>query len=281
MTDLSIHILIDMSYFIFYRYYALIKWWNCINKDNSFDASNIENNTEFLKKFEKTFIEKFQEIPKKLNLNARSRKKENPELYKSHSIRFYAAKDCDRENIWRIEVFSKYKENRVYDNATKNALNIVFTRAYQILDNMNITILSHKQLEGDDCIALATKEILLNNKDAIIYIIANDMDFLQLSKKNIKLINLKYEDLTNNRKSQGDPAKDLFCKILMGDKSDNIPSVFARCGIKLALKCYNDPEYFNIKLKKEKAENNYKRNNKLIDFNEIPQQYQYKDCLQS
>ena len=101
------------------------------------------------------------------------------------------------------------------------------------------------------------------------------MDFLQLSKKNVKLINLKYEDLTNNRKSQKDPEKDLFCKILMGDKSDNIPSIFAKCGIKTALKCYNDQEYFNQKLKKENAEDNYERNKKLIDFNEIPSQYNY------
>ena len=28
----------------------------------------------------------------------------------------------------------------------------------------------------------------------------------------------------------------------MGDKSDNIPSVLSKCGIKTAIKCYDDPK---------------------------------------
>lgn len=31
--------------------------------------------------------------------------------------------------------------------------------------------------------------------------------------------------------SEGDPDKDLFIKIILGDKSDNIPSVFTRVGL--------------------------------------------------
>ena len=275
MENPSAHILIDMSYFIFYRYYALIKWWNYANKDIPFDISNIESNIEFLEKFEKTFVEKIKEIPKKLNL-LRDKKRTNQKQPNSpQNIHYYAAKDCKRDDIWRIDIYSKYKESRVYDDVTGNALTTIFNIAYRILANMNIPILNHHRLEGDDCIALATKNILLSDTDANIYIIANDMDFLQLSKKNVKLINLKYEDLTNNRKSHKDPEKDLFCKILMGDKSDNIPSIFAKCGIKTALKCYNDREYFNQKLKKENEEDDYKRNKKLIDFNEIPSQYNY------
>ena len=61
----------------------------------------------------------------------------------------------------------------------------------------------------------------------------------------------------------------------MGDKSDNIPSVLNKCGIKTAIKCYDEPEYFEERLKKENAYALYERNKKLIDFNEIPPEHIY------
>ena len=56
----------------------------------------------------------------------------------------------------------------------------------------------------------------------------------------------------------------------MGDKSDDIPSIFNKCGPKTALKYYNDTGAFEAQLKKENAYELYKKNKKLIDFNEIP-----------
>ena len=59
----------------------------------------------------------------------------------------------------------------------------------------------------------------------------------------------------------------------MGDKSDNIPSIFPKCGIKTALKCYEDPEYFKTKITPEVLEN-YKKNDRLVNFNNISQDLQ-------
>ena len=59
----------------------------------------------------------------------------------------------------------------------------------------------------------------------------------------------------------------------MGDSSDNIPSVFPKCGVKTAQKCVEDLEFF-----KKKMDNNpeyyaqYELNKNLVDFNNIPQQ---------
>ena len=50
----------------------------------------------------------------------------------------------------------------------------------------------------------------------------------------IKLYNLKFKDLTQSKSCFQNPEKDLFCKIVSGDKSDGIPSVFKKCGIKTA-----------------------------------------------
>ena len=63
-----------------------------------------------------------------------------------------------------------------------------------------------------------------------------------------------------------------FCKIILGDPSDNIKPVFKNCGLKTVLKYYKNPEYFEECLKKENssAHEAYLLNKKLIDFNEIP-----------
>ena len=68
-----------------------------------------------------------------------------------------------------------------------------------------------------------------------------------------------------------DAEKDLFCKIVSGDKSDGIPSVFKKCGIKTAEKYWNDKENFNKKLESDlDAVEQYELNKMIIDFNNIP-----------
>ena len=58
----------------------------------------------------------------------------------------------------------------------------------------------------------------------------------------------------------------------MGDKSDNIPSIFKKCGPKTAEKYYENSELFQKQLEKENSYDNFERNKKLIDFNEIPEE---------
>ena len=86
----------------------------------------------------------------------------------------------------------------------------------------------------------------------------------------MKLYNLAFKNLKEQKSSFGSAECDLFCKIVMGDISDCIPSIFKKCGPKTALKCYENPEYFEERLKKENAYELYNLNKKLVDFNEIP-----------
>jgi 5'-3' exonuclease len=125
-------------------------------------------------------------------------------------------------------------------------------------------------LEADDCIAISVKYILEKYPQSKIYIITSDKDYLQLAEERVELYNLAYKKLTDQKSSSGDPKRDLFCKIVMGDPSDNIKSVLQKCGPKTALKCYENPEYFEERLKKENAYELYNLNKKLVDFNEIP-----------
>ena len=245
-------ILIDTSYFIFYRYYALIGWWKLAQPD--IELGNPIENEIFVEKFKKTFIEKLKEIPKKLKLK---------------QYKLFASLDCPRKNIWRNSFYEKYKENRIYDDTFMGGP--FFELGKNLLEELKIPILYHNKLEADDCNALTCKYILYKNKDNLVYIIANDMDYLQLASDKVKIINLQYKDLTTSKKWSGNAELDLFCKIVIGDKSDDIPPIFKKCGPKTAIKYFNNQEQFHKQLKEENAYERYYKNKKLIDFNEIPE----------
>ena len=84
-----------------------------------------------------------------------------------------------------------------------------------------------------------------SNKVNKIYIMTSDMDYLQLASDKILIYNMQYIQLITSKNSTGNAAKDLFCKIVIGDKSDNIPSVFKKCSLKNAI------EYFNLSKKND------------------------------
>ena len=95
------YILIDGSYFMFYRYYAIVQWYKLSKREPPLDQENPINNTTFMDKFVSTFQTKMEEIPKRLGL-------ENNVII--------VGKDCHRKDIWRMDIFKDYKANREYDD---------------------------------------------------------------------------------------------------------------------------------------------------------------------
>jgi 5'-3' exonuclease len=253
-----IHIFIDGSYFCFHRFYSLLTWWKNAKKDEP--MVNLAENEIFVEKFKKTFVESIQQIPKKLSLP------------KNANLTIIVGKDCKRENIWRMQHFPQYKASRVKDDDFQGGT--FFKMAYQeflFQQGGASVILSHPRLEADDCIALSVKRLLKEKPDSQVYIITSDKDYLQLVEPRVSVYDLSFKNIAKQKSSHGDAATDLFCKIVMGDPSDNIPSVLKKCGPVTALQCFKDRDYFNQRLKKEDAEEKYKLNSLLVDFNNIPE----------
>jgi len=149
---------------------------------------------------------------------------------------FIGGQDCYRGNIWRHKFCEYYKANRVRDESFMGG---PFFKKYP---------------------------------ESMQWIITNDHDYLQLSRENVFLFNLKYNDLTKNKNCTGDPKKDLFCKIVLGDKSDNILGIFKKCGPKIAQRCYDEPEFLEkMYLQQPEAREKFDKNKKIIDFREIPE----------
>jgi 5'-3' exonuclease len=133
-------------------------------------------------------------------------------------------------------------------------------------------ILTHPHLEADDCIALSVKFLLNKYPKVNINIITSDKDYLQLVEERVKIFDLSFKNISEKKSSFGCKKTDLFCKIVMGDISDNITSVLKKCGPKTALKCYNDQNYFDERMKKENAYEKFEQNKKIIDFDCIPEE---------
>ena len=250
-------IFIDGSYFCFYRYHSLLTWWKNAYPEIILDDPFL--NEQFVAKFKKTFVDHVQNLRKNLGI---------PKDVKPTII---VGRDCKRENIWRNELFPKYKATRANGKEDGFMGGPFFKMVYQ--ENLFIdgTILSHPKLEADDCVALAVKHVLQKYSCCDVYIITSDKDYLQLAEPRVHIYNLGFKKITDQKSSTGSAECDLFCKIVMGDISDNIPSVFPKCGPKTALKYYDNKAEFQKRLMSDDAFiSQYNINKKIVDFDEIP-----------
>jgi len=257
-------IFIDGSYFCFYRYHSLLTWWKNAYPEQSDVLLDPYQNQQFVDKFKKTFVENVAKIPKSLKLD----KNDKPIII--------VGRDCKRENIWRNELFPNYKGTRANGSEDGFMGGPFFKMAYEeklFIQGGARSILKHPKLEADDCIAISVKHLLKEYPACNIYIITSDKDYLQLAQERVHLYNLAFKDLTEQKSCTGDSNCDLFCKIVTGDVSDNIPSVFPKCGPKTALKYFENRDLFEKKLLESSAfQTQYELNRKIIDFNYIPEE---------
>ena len=260
-------ILVDGSYFMFHQFHSLETWWKFSHPNETIVHTDIVSpivsitldqiKEDFIVRFRSAFVNNVAALSKKLDLTNM-----DPILI--------IGKDCKRSDIWRNDIIEKYKGTR---STAPFAGAPLFKLAYKeelFIQGGAKAILSYPRLEADDCIAITTKHILSTYENALIYIITSDKDYLQLVEPRVKIFNLHFKNIAEQKSCLGDPKMDLFCKIVMGDASDNISSVLSKCGPKTALKCYQNPDYFAKRLAKENASDKYKLNTTLVDFNCIP-----------
>jgi len=254
----KIFILVDTSYWIFYRYFAIIQWWGHTNPETP--LNNPYENEEFVEKFMKTFSASLEGFKKKQKIH-----KKNATII--------AARDCPRKDIWRNTLYSDYKGTR--DKGEEFGGGSFFKHIYQDANKLLYeagvnSVVQFPNLEADDIIALTKNYIRNKYVDAQIYIIANDHDYLQLLDEHTEIVNFQNKYLKEGSKVFNEPQKNLFYKIVLGDKSDNINPIFKKCGPKTCEKYYENNELFLEALRKENAYEKYELNKKLVDFRELP-----------
>lgn len=239
------YLFVDLSYFIFYVYYARKKYFEFQKKD----TTDLINNKEFLDGFA-DFDIKLKQIKKNLRL---------PE-----DVIIIFGRDCKRKDIWRNDIYPQYKQSR----KVNNEIGEFFVYVYKnLLDKY--TYLENERCEADDVIGVLTKKLYEDNK---IYIITGDHDYLQLLyNDNVQIYTMKMKSL--REKSSGDRNTDLMMKILTGDSSDNIYAIHPKLGPKTAMKYISNDEELKKKCENETIKENLDRNRKLIDMENIPENY--------
>lgn len=269
-------VLMDTSYCIFYRYYATLNWMRLNGLRRTTSPSSTSGDTEEVPEEPDINIETLLENPVFVSMYDKKFEEMLVKIAKQYNTSFEGiclAKDCYRDRIWRMEHFSQYKKNR--DDRLKTFNGQIFKHTYQTLlprlsQKYAFTVLEHERAEADDIIAIGHRTLRAKYPELPITIITNDNDLLQLYDTYTTLVNIPGKEIM--KRMECSPEYFVKMKILMGDKSDNIPSVFKKCGAKQALKWIEDPEALDKKLDADpESAERYALNTRLIDFNQIPE----------
>ncbi len=254
-------ILVDTSYYVFYRWFALCSWYKLSQKKEP-DIEHILEDELFMEKYDKLFITTLDKFKKK---------------HKIKEANIIFARDCKRKDIWRHEFNASYKGTR--DEKMKNFNGGIFVHTYNkifpiLIKNEDTYVFQVPNVEADDIIGVLKNKIREDHPNIKIFIIANDHDYLQLFDNNTEIFNLKGLDLRT--KSKGDIKTDLLLKIIKGDVSDNITSIFGKkVSEKFALNyVLDDAKLQDFLNSNEEAKKKFDNNQKLIDFKFIPIYYQ-------
>jgi 5'-3' exonuclease len=250
-------VLIDLSNFIFHRWYAVMTWCK-LSKQTIEDTPECKQT--LYDKFTKTFEETLLQVQKR---------------NKTDWMNIILAKDCPREAIWRMQLYPEYKATR---DCTTNAEfdPQIFTMAYEsIIPELlkkypDLRLIGHPRAEADDIIAVAHAYYRAAYPHRVIEIISNDADFVQLADDHTRIIsNGKKDVVAKFTKEQ--LAHYLEWKIIKGDMGDNIRAIDAKIGDKTALALAMNPDALRKRLDKPGVQEKYIMNQKLISFAHIPE----------
>ena len=187
----------------------------------------------------------------------------------------------DTSDYWRKHIFPFYKENRkkIRAKSDYNWNNIFKTLKVikeEIAETFPYKYIAINHCEADDIIAVLSKTFY---KKENILIVSNDKDFVQLYKyPNV----YQYSPLVRKFLQEGDPVNFLLTKIIKGDVSDGIPNILSDddtfvCENKRQRKITkNILENFDLNKLGHSSYENWLRNKKLIDFDEIPKNLEHK-----
>ena len=260
-------ILIDASYTSFYRFFATLRWFSLNQPDFYKEKKNDpkydwSQNEIFIEKYEKMYLESIVKLVGKKEFN---------------NSKVIFCLDSPKNDLWRTKLMDTYKGDRA-DLSLKNNFKPTFKLTYEkFIPNLvetypgKIFSIRIDKMEADDIIAVICKH--LEKEKTKIVLVSGDQDFLQLGRENLHFIDYKKKTfLTLTKEEAKEKLKD---KILTGDCSDNICSIFPKDKKILSLKDRKEIISDNTKLNKYLEEHpdikkKYELNQKLIDFDFIP-----------
>lgn len=197
--------------------------------------------------------------------------------------------DSDKRN-WRKDIFAEYKFNRKKkDNPEiwEKVFDFLHKMQEELKENFPYKVLKVDHCEADDVIAVLSKKALSNNEKTVI--VSNDKDFEQLINASVHQYRPYGKQLITEKSKNC-----LFEHIMNGDSSDGVPNVLSaddcfsnkKRQTPLTEKRYKaleerwsdsgvfeqDRDILQVS-DDENIKKNVIRNQKMIDFNFIPDKY--------
>jgi 5'-3' exonuclease len=191
-------VLVDASYYVFYRHFATHKWF-------AYKQDAAPPPAEFR-----------DALVRHAHADVANWKKRYGLPKTSHNVVF--CQDCSRNDIWRRDLFPDYKANRE-DNPGFDAAS--FGVLFDWVRSQGYPLVHHARLEADD-VACLVHGRLRAEPDACgaIAFITNDHDYLQIKDDRNVVHRVNGTDVMEAGRRKG--TADIDVKIAMGDASDNI-----------------------------------------------------------
>lgn len=283
MLNNRILAVIDGSYMMYHVLFSAVNHFmqnyntealSLIKNPDDVDQNNLPSllvSNNFKKELKTTFIKRCEFIDFIIQQNFQEI------VDSSNGIDFIFSLDDYLSHSFRKKEYPEYKAQRklvkraysVYD-IFEYIVNVLFPEL-NIQNKYGYIPIKIENAEGDDVIATILKNF---NDYELKILFSSDRDFCQLN--GVSQFDLAGKEIHSTVVSKGiettlTPDQALLCKILMGDKSDNIPGILPKVGPVTAFKlCENKNKLDEILSTNQIAAKQYLLNKKLIDFNEIP-----------
>lgn len=261
-------VFLDLSYYVFYRYFALQTWIKL-------SKTQFQSKTEEFEKYCELFENHILNLQKKFHFDWKD---------------LYVCKDCPRHDVWRLKLFPKYKTPAT---TTKQINPEIFPYTYEtvlpkLVQKYGFHVVGYKTAEADDVAGVLKPHFRKLYPERSIIIVTNDNDYLQLLDDHTQIINAAYKHINTRIPPEfesPDKSKCISCytlwKIIKGDKSDTIPSIGKKIGDKVALKLVLNKDLLcSVLDANPEVKAQFELNKKLMLFSEIPDNIQ-KGILKS
>jgi 5'-3' exonuclease len=244
-------VLVDVSYIVFYKMFATLSWMRYAQLECS--------DEEIAERFRTSITNAFVALVK---------------TYRVPWANVVFAVDAPRNTVWRRELLPTYKANRDGEGKQQHAhTSALFAVACDdvipgLVCAHGCTVIAAKGAEADDVIAVCHRRIREYSPGMDVVVISNDSDFIQLVDEKTSVVNLR--NVVLESKYGGTSSHFTRVKVIMGDKSDNIPQIAPKIGLKTAIRLANNQHMLDEVTRDADAMERLHMNTKLIDFQHIP-----------
>lgn len=213
-------LLVDTSYVVFAKYYSTLSWYLAeVNPKPDFET--IVADPVFAAKYESSFNSCIARIAH----------------YRGVALCDIAfAKDCSKDTVWRRSLHSSYKSTRAHNSHfNREIFGLTYISILPAwIQRHGGAFVGAEGAEADDVLASMARVFHQYTPRRVI-ILSNDNDCIQLINDRTMVVNLLNQDV-GRRRGDLTPAQYLTCRLICGDRSDNIPGAVPKCGMKTAVR---------------------------------------------